>query len=98
MEALGASRRGESSVMRTSVRPCLALAVAVALLLTAAAGRAASPARAPRPAAPAAGLPAAASSWLARLLAAVRAPVTPSSRATLSGHRGCIDPNGTPCS
>jgi len=86
--------------MRTSLRLrlALALAVAVILLLTASAGRAASPARAPRPAATAAGPLAPASAWLARLLAAVRAPVTPSSRATPSGHRGCIDPNGTPCS
>jgi hypothetical protein len=110
MAAVGASRRGESSVMRTLPRRCLVLAVT--LLLTAAAGWGASPARAPRHPAPAAGLLAPASAWLARLLAPAGAiflpkaapqarplpPAAASAQMALSGHRGCIDPNGSPCS
>ena len=109
MEATGASRPGERSVMRTTLRPCLVLAAA--LLLTAAAGWGASPDRAPRHPTPAAGLLEPVSAWLARLLAPAGAPVSPqaapkarvlppvtsSAQATVSGHRGCIDPNGSPC-
>jgi hypothetical protein len=108
MEALGASRPGERSVMRTLPRLCLALAVA--LLLTASAGSAAGPAHAPRHPAPAAGLLDPVGAWLARLLAfaptaapkaaperGILPPVTASAQATVSGHRGCIDPNGSPC-
>ncbi len=91
--------------MRTSLRLCLGLAAV--LLLTPPAGWGESPARSPRPPAAAAGLPDPAGRWLARLLGEARAALAPrapkggapapAAKAITSGHRGCIDPNGSPC-
>jgi hypothetical protein len=95
--------------MKPLLRLCLVLAVA--LLLTPPAGWGAGPARSPQPPAAAAGLLDPISVWLARLLAPARVPLAPkaapkagvlppvtsSTQATVSGHRGCIDPNGSPC-